>query len=151
MSEVKIRLAGWQVVVVAVVFVVVVAVRLTTLTDMTNDKELMEHIDTELMTEYAPHVAGKLRAAFDTGNNGKIDEAAKSVTSTKVNIASVKASYPIFDFSIPKDVVVKVEFSLDDDAGAGEKRTVYYLFRHGAFGWSFQYETSAMRYYLNFM
>ena len=151
MSELKIQLKGWQAIVVVVVLIGVVAVRFMTLDDMRDEKDLMKHIDTLLMDEYSPHVAGKLRAAYDTGDKGKIEKSVKSVTSTRVNIVSVQASYPIFDFSTPKEVVIKVVFSLDDATETGEKRTIYYLFRHGAFGWQYQYITTSLSYYLNFM
>lgn len=151
MSELKIQLKGWQAIVVAIVLIGIVAARFMTLNDMRNDEELMKRIDTLLMDEYSPYVAEKLRDAYDTGDDGKIEESVKSVTSTKVNIVSVQASYPVFDFSTPKDVVIKVVFSLDDATGTGENRTVYYLFKHGAFGWQYQYITTSLSYYFNFM
>jgi hypothetical protein len=150
MSGLKIQLTGWQAIVVVVVLVGVVAVRFMTLSDMRNDKDLVKHIDILLMDEYSPHVAGKLRAAYDTGDKTEIEKSVKSVTSTKVNIVSVQASYPVLDFSTPKDVVIKVVFSLDDANETGEKRTIYYLFRHGVVGWQYQYITTSLSYYLNF-
>ena len=150
MSELKTQLTGWQAIVVAVVLIGVVAIRFMTLSDMRNDKDLMKHINTLLMDEYSPHVAEKLRAAYDTGDEGKIEKSVQSVTSTKVNIVSVQASYPIFDFSSPKDVVIKVVFSLDDATETGEKKTIYYLFKRGVFGWQYQYITTSLSYYLNF-
>lgn len=151
MSEYKTKLSGWQAIVVVVVLIGVVAARFMTLDDMRNDKGLMKHIDTLLMDEYSPYVAGKVRAAYDTGDKDKIEESVKSVTSTKVNIVSVQASYPIFDFSTPKDVVIKVVFSLDDVTETGEKRTIYYLFKHRTLGWQYQYITTSLNYYLNFV
>lgn len=117
---------------------------------MTGDEELMQRIDTLLMDEYSPYVADKMRTAFDAGDASKIKATADSVTSTRVNIIAVKASYPILSFSLPKDVVVKVVFSLDDASETGEQRTIYYLFKRGVFGWQYQYITSSVSYYLNF-
>lgn len=151
MSELKIQLKGWQAIAVLIVLIGVVAVRFMTLDDMQSDKDLMKHIDRLLMDEYSPHVAEKLRAAYDTGDNDELGEAVDSVTTTKVNVESVKASYPLFDFSLPKDVVIKVEFSLDDASGKGTKRTIYYLFRRGILGWQYQYIASDWSYYLNFL
>ena len=150
MSELKIQLKGWQAIVVAVVLIGIVAVRFMSLNDMGNDKDLMKRVDTLLMDEYSPYVAEKLRAAYDKDPKGKTDKSVESVLSTKVNIVSVQASYPIFDFSIPKDVVIKVVFSLDEDTETGEKRTIYYLFRKGVLGWQYQYITTSLSYYLNF-
>ena len=151
MSELKIQLKGWQAIVVAVVLIGLVAVRFMSLNDMRDDKDLMKQVDTLLMDEYSPYVAEKVRNAYEKEAEDKTEKSVMSALSTKVNIVSVKASYPIFDFSIPKDVVIKVVFSLNDDTEAGEMRTIYYLFRHGAFGWQYQYITSSFSYYLNFM
>ena len=150
MSEIKIQLAGWQAIVVAVVLIGIVALRFMTLNDMRNDKNLMKRIDALLMDEYSPYVAEKMRSAYDTGDQGEIEKSVESVTSTRVNVVSVQGSYPVFDFSIPKDVVIKVVFSLDDANRKGGQRTIYYLFRRGAFGWQYQYITTALSYYLNF-
>lgn len=149
MSESKITLAGWQAVVVLVVLMGVVAARLMTFNDMKEDKELMKQLDSQLMTECLPHIAEKLKAAVDSSDKGQMEEAVKSVTRGKVNVESVQASYPLLNFSIPKDVVIKVKYSLDA-TGASDKRTIYYLFRQGAFGWQFRYKTTAVMYYLNF-
>lgn len=151
MSEYKMNLTGWQAIVVIVVFIGIFGVRLMTFNDKTGDKDLMKHIDTQLMMEYAPHVAGKLRAALDSDDKVEMDKGVESVLTTKVNIDSVQASYPLFDFSIPKEVVIKVAFSLDDAAGTSDKRTIYYLFKKSAFGWHYEYITTAVSYYLNFV
>ena len=150
MSELKIQLTGWQAIIALVVFIGVIVIRLMTLSDMRDDKDLMKQIDTLLMDEYSPYVAEKMRDAVDKGEKDEIENAANSVTTTKVNIVSVQASYPIFKFSLPKDVVIKVVFSLDDATETGEKRTIYYLFKRGVFGWQYQYITSSLSYYLNF-
>jgi hypothetical protein len=147
----EIKLSGWQAVVVIVLLIGVIVIRVVTLDDMTGDEDLMAHIDTLLMDEYAPYVADTLRDAFESGDAERLDVSTESVLSTEVNIVSVKASYPVFKFSTPKDVVIKVVFSLDDVSGTGDERTIYYLFRHGTFGWQYQYITSSMSYYLNFM
>ena len=48
--------------------------------------------------------------------------------------------------------MVKVVYSLAEGSKTRDRKTLYFLYRHGAIGntWSYQYETSAMRYYLNF-
>jgi hypothetical protein len=147
MSELKIQLSGWQAIVAIVILIGVIAVRFTTINDMRGDDDLMQRVNALLMDEYAPHVAGKMRDVYDAGHTNKID----SVISTKVNIMAVQASYPVFKFSMPKEVVIKVVFSLDSATESGEERTIYYLFKHGVFGWQYQYITTSFSYYLNFM
>jgi hypothetical protein len=147
MSELKIQLSGWQAVVTVTILIGVIAIRFTTIDDMRGDDDLMQRVNALLMDEYAPHVAGKMREAYDVGDKDKIG----SVISTKINIMAVQASYPIFKFSTPKEVVIKVVFSLDSTTESGEERTIYYLFKHGVFGWQYQYITTSLSYYLNFM
>jgi hypothetical protein len=150
LAELKGQFKGWQAIVVIAVIIVVIVIRFISLSDMRNDKDLMKHIDALLMNEYAPHVAEELRDAVETGDNDEEGNSVKSILSTKVNIVSVKASYPFFDFSTPKEVVIKVVFSLDADNKSGEERTIYYLFKKGVFGWQYQYITTSSNYYLNF-
>ncbi len=150
MSDLKIQLKGGQAIAAILIFAGIIVLRLITLNDMTDDDYLMKHLNRLLMDEYSPHVAEQMRTAVETGDDSTIQNAANSVTSTKINIVSVKASYPIFKFSLPKDVVIKVVFSLEDSAQSGESRTMYYLFKRGVFGWQYQYITSSLSYYLNF-
>ena len=151
MSEIKIQLNGWLALVVIVALIAFAGLRFMTLDDMSYNDELMVHIEGLLQNEYAPHVVDKLNSAIAAGDKDLIEQTAASVTSTSVNISSVKASYPVLGFSTQKDVVVKVVYSFDDDAGTGEEQTIYYLFRHGVFGWQYQYITSSLNYYLNFI
>jgi hypothetical protein len=63
----------------------------------------------------------------------------------------VKVSAPLLDFSSPRDVVVKVVYSLSDGDRRRDRKTLYYLYRHGLGNtWSYQYETTSIAYYLNF-
>jgi hypothetical protein len=112
----------------------------------------MDKIELRLMTDYFPDDVEKLKAAYESGDTDEFDELVQSVTSTTLNIDSVKASYPLFKFSSPKKVVVKVTYSLDDDSGTRETGTNYYLFKHGSVGniWTFKREATVVSYYLNF-
>lgn len=149
MPEVRIKLSGWQAVAVLVVLIGIVAARFATFRDRKGDKDLMKHVETQLRTEYSGHVAEAVKTAVDAKDPGTRNEAVDSVMRDKLTVVSVQVSSPLFDFSLPRDVVAKVEFSMDA-AGKGDKRTVYYLFRQNVFGWQFQRKTSAASYYLNF-
>ena len=153
MSEYKIQLTGWQAIAVVVVFIAIFGIRLITFNDERNDEDLISKLELQLMTEYFPDDVAELKAAFESGDMDEVEEIAKSITSTTLNIESVKASYPLFDFSTPKDVVVKVTYSLNDDTGTREKSTNYYLFKQGYLGniWTYKRETSVVSYYLNFI
>lgn len=152
MSEVKINLKGWQAVVVLVVLAGIVIVRLATIGDETDDSALMKKLEVQVICDYFPNEAAKLRKAFDSGDPDELQEAVESVTTAKLNIESVKTSSPLFDFSPSKDVVVKVTYSLEDASGTRDRKTKYYLFKYGSLGnnWSYRYETNVVRYYLNF-
>jgi len=153
MPEVQVKLRGWQVAVAAVVLAGVVAVRLVTFSDKKDDRALVQNIEMQLMSEYYPDEAARLRAAYESGDVEATQKVLDSAVSTMCNIDSIRASYPLFDFSTPKDVVVKVTYSLIDSSGPRATETVYYLYSHGAIGniWSYQYKTTSVSYYLNFL
>ena len=113
----------------------------------------MRRLEVQLVCDYFPNEAAKLREAYDSGDAEELQNAVKSVTTAKLNIESVQASSPLFDFSTSKDVVVKVTYSLVDASGTRDRKTKYYLFNRGSVGniWSYKYETSVVRYYLNFL
>ena len=153
MSELQVQFKGWQAIVVIFVLIGVVGARFLTLDDKKGDKALMKALEVQLMSDYYPDMADKLKAAVDSGDSDDISNAAESVTTTRISIDSVKASYPLFDLSTPKDVVVKVTYSLNDASGTYQTKTIYYLFRHGCLlnTWQYQYQTNAIKYYLNFL
>ena len=153
MSEYKFKLAGWQAIVAIVVFIGIFGIRLMTFNDERDDEDLMRQIELRLVTDYFPDDVAELKAAYESGDMEEVEEVAKSITSTTLNVKSVKASYPLFDLSTPKDVVIKVTYSLDDDSGTREKATNYYLFKHGYLGniWTYKRETSVVSFYLNFI
>ena len=153
MSDLKFEFKGWQAVIVILVIIAVIAVRFLSLSDKKDDKALMKSLEVQLMSEYYPEMAERMKAAVDSGEDNVISEAAESVTTTKLKIDSVMVSYPIFKFSTPKKVVVKVTFSLEDVSGAYQTKTVYYLYKQGGMlnTWQYQYKSGAMSYYLNFL
>ncbi|MFC1516813.1 hypothetical protein ACFL7E_08680 [Thermodesulfobacteriota bacterium] len=153
MSEFKIDLTGWKAIVVVAVLIGVIGARLMIFNDKKDDKALMREIEVLLIGDYLPDDAEKLRAVYETGDRDEIERVAKSIASTKLNVDSVQVSYPLFDFSSAKKVVIKVRCSLNDASGTREKRTKYYRFKHSSLGnfWQYKYESSAVSYYLNFI
>ncbi len=152
MSQANIKLSGWQAVLALVVLAVLVGVRFMTFQDKTDDRELMQNLETQIISDYLPKETERLRVAVDSGDRDRISKVADSVTGAKPKIESVQISSPLLDFSTPKDVVVKVVYSLAEGSKSRDRKTLYFLYRHGAIGntWSYQYETTSMRYYLNF-
>lgn len=153
MSEYKFQLTGWQAIVAIVVLIGIFGIRLMTFSDLRGDETLAKKIELQLIADYFPDDVENLKAAYESGQTDEFDRLAQSVTSTTLNIESIKASYPLFKFSSSKKVVVKVTYSLDDDSGTRDKGTNYYLFRHGSIGnsWSYKREASVVSYYLNFI
>lgn len=153
MSEYKFQLTGWQAIVAIVVLIGIFGIRLMTFSDLRDDETLVKKIELQLIADYFPEDVDHLKAAYESGEKDEFDRLAHSVTSTTLNIESLKASYPLFKFSSSKKVIVKVTYSLDDDSGTRDKATNYYLFRHGSIGnsWSYKREASVVSYYLNFI
>ena len=112
----------------------------------------MRELELQLTTEYFPDDVEKLKDVYEKGDRDEVDRLVESITSTKVNVESVEASYPPLDFSTPKDVVIKVRYSLIDSSGTREEGTKYYLFKHGSLSnnWNYRWEVGAVSYYLNF-
>jgi hypothetical protein len=152
MSQVNFKLKGWQAVFALVVLVGLVGVRFMTFRDKTDDKNLMRNLERQIMSDYMPKETERLLEAVDSGDRDKISKVAESVTGTKPKIESVQVSSPLLDFSTPKDVVVKVVYSLAEGSKTRDRKTLYFLYNHGAIGniWSYRYKTTAVRYYLNF-
>lgn len=128
------------------------AARFLTFRDMTGDANLMRDLEMQVRSEYMPGEVEKLRTAVDSGDSGQISSVAGSVTGTRHKIESVRASAPLLEFSTHEDVVVQVVYSLSDGSRAGERKTLYLLYKHGAVGgtWSLQYKATAVSYYFNF-
>lgn len=147
------NIKGWGAIIIAAVLVGVVGVRLMTFDDMTGDEDLMSDLEVQLVAEYLPDDADRLKAAYEAGDQDELASVADSITSTEMEIKSVHASYPLFDFSSNKEVVVKVEYSLSDASGTREEGTKYYLYEHGSVvdQWSYQYDSNVVSYYLNFI
>ena len=64
MSEYKIKLTGWKAIAVVVVVIGVFGVRLMTFNDEKDDNALMRQIELQLMTDYLPNDAGRLKAVM---------------------------------------------------------------------------------------
>ena len=152
--NIKINLSGWKALAIIPAIVLIFGIRIATMDNKKNDANLMEKVEFQLMTEYFPDDVNRMKSLFESGNMDELAKAAKSTTTTKINIKSIKASYSIFDFSTKeKDVVVKVIYSIDDAYGTRKQGTKYYLFKHRPMinGWHYWSERSSLSYYLNFI
>ncbi len=153
MPEVEMKFSGWQAVVAIIVVAALMGARVMSFSDQRGDQELMKDLEIQIMSDYLPEYVDRLKADYATGESEKIAQMAESFTTHQVNVEEVKISSPLLDFSAPRDVVVKVTYSLTDSAGTLERKTVYFLYSHGGLAnrWSYQYETSAISYYLNLL
>lgn len=153
MPQQTIKLTGWQAIIGLVVIIAVLGMRLATLGDQIDDSNLVQDLEQRLIAEYFPDDVQRLREAFESGNDKNLSDVAGSVTSTKLNLDSIQGSYPLFNFSSTKMVVVKVSYSLNDASGTREKGTHYYLYNHGSLmgTWQYQRNSTVVSYYLNFM
>lgn len=153
MSTHEIKLTGWKAIVVLVAFAGLVGYRFVSQKDMTGDAELMSKIEMELKTLYVPDQVEQMKAAQASGDMKKLEELARKTTTTKLTVLSVKASQPMFDFSSPRDVVLRVNYTLEDASTAAVEHTNYYLFEHSYVTgtWRLRHRSSVVGYYLNFL
>jgi hypothetical protein len=152
--KISVKLSGWYVLVGVVVIVVVLVGRIATMDNMANNKNLMEKVEFELMTEYFPDDVEKMKSLFASGDMDELGRRIKSTASTRINVKSVKGSYSIFDFSNKdRDVVVKVAYSLEDAYGTRKEETKYYSFEYKPMinGWRCRGESFKWMYYSNFI
>lgn len=153
-EKLNFELSGWKAVVILIVLIAAVGIRIVSMGDKKGDANLMEKIRFQLMTEYFPSDVDKLKAAVESGDNDRITAVSQSVLSTRLDIKSVKVSYSIFNFSSKKkNVVVKVDYSVDDQFGTRKKGTQYYLFEHSPMfnRWEYRSKSLAFRYWSNFI
>ncbi len=148
----SIKLGGWQAVVAVVVLIVLAGIRFVTFQDKMNDRNLMESLQTQIVSDYLPAETARLQEATNSGDSNRISETAKSVSGAQPKMASVKISAPLLGFSTSGDVVVKVTYYLSEGSKSRDRKTLYLLYRHGSVGntWSYRHKTTALKYYLNF-
>jgi hypothetical protein len=148
----NIKLGGWQAVVAIVVVIIIAGIRFVTFQDKINDRNLMDTLKTQIVSDYLPAETAKLQEATNSGDSNRISEVAESVTRAQPKIESVKISSPLFSFSSSGDVVVRVVYSLAEGSKTRDRKTLYLLYSYGAVGntWSFKHKTTTLKYYLNF-
>ncbi len=149
----QIQLSGWKAIAAVVILITVVVVRLTTFSDQRGNTALMQKLEVQVASDYLPGQVDRLRQALQSGDRDIQAAGAEAVLSSEITYHAVQTAWPLFDFSSSKEVVVRVEYSLDDRFGAGPVTTKYFLFRYGglADSWSYQREVSALKFYMNFL
>lgn len=153
MAQLNIHLKGWQIAVALIVLAGLAGFRLITFQDKTGDTNLMRDLERQIVSDYFPRETERLRTAVNSGDNRKISEVTESVTNAKTKIEAVQISSPLFSASTSENVVVRVVYSLAEGSETRDRKTLYFLYKHGAIGntWSYQYKTTAIRYYMNFI
>jgi len=153
MTEVKIKLSGWQGIVAVIAVIALIIFRLSTFSDTSDNTDLIEELEFQLMTEYFPDDVENLKTLYESGYEEELEEAVESITTSELTILSVQTSSPLLSFKSKQKVIVKVVYSLDDSFGNRKKGTAYYRFDHRALGntWRYRYRSGAISYYLNFI
>ncbi|MDY6854915.1 MAG: hypothetical protein SWO11_09475 [Thermodesulfobacteriota bacterium] len=154
MAEYNLKLTGWKAVIGIGVLVLIIVFRIVSLSDKRADEKLMNEIKLLLKTERLPSDVAKMKEVYETGDMEELSGLAESIVATQIDIKSVKASFPLFNFSNKrKEVVVKVAYIIRDGDRLKESKERYDLFTYYPLGknWWHKYKTSAVRYYLNFL
>jgi len=153
MAEIQMKLNGWQAIVVIIIVIGLIVVRLASFNDKTNNEELIQELEFQLMTEYFPDDVEHLKAVYESGDDDEVSDTVESITTTELTILSVQTSSPLLSFSSNQKVIVKVVYSLDDAFGNREQATTYYRFKHGGLlnTWRHMGRSGKTSYYLNFL
>jgi len=104
------------------------------------------------MFDVYPDQARRLQAAQAAGDTERLEILARQVSDTQLEILSLKASQPLFDFSSPREVVVKVDYLMKEGGTSESSTTAYLLYEYHSLGnnWRHIRSSTAMSYYLNF-
>ncbi len=114
MAEYQFKLKGWQAAAAIVVIICVVIVRFSTLSEGKSDENLVKSLEIHLASDYLPGYVDELKSLYESGNTSGVDSLLET---SKLDIISIHASYPIFKFSSTKEVVVKVVYSFGNTRG----------------------------------
>ena len=102
MAEYSFKLTGWKAVVAIGALVLFIVFRIVSMSDKRTDEKLMNEIKLLIKTERLPSDVAKMKEMYETGNMEELSGLAESIVATKIDIKSVKASFPIFNFSTKK-------------------------------------------------
>lgn len=148
----KFKLTGWSAVLVIVVVAGLFGYRVMTFQNLESNEDLVQEVRMLLQTEYLPDDVRNMEKLYASGKTEELGEAVESLTTTTINIYSISAGFPPFNFdSKSRRVVTRVEYSIADASGVRQEGTKYYSFEHYPIGNSWQrgYEVSAISYYLS--
>lgn len=153
MATVQIRLNDWKAWAAAAIVALMGLGRLALMRDMTGNKELMQALQTEIMTRHYAKLVEKLETPAAPGEGGEEARSkdAQSLVTSKLDIRSVRGYLPFFTFSTaPRDVVIRVEYGIKDAADVPREETKYYRFDYRPMMDSTipLYESNALAYYL---
>mgnify|MGYP000515240648 CR=1 FL=1 len=149
MPEKTIKLTGLNAIIACVILLSVLVMRVTSI-GQNADEALLSALKVQLVSEFYPNQVARLKAALNQTDLSDIEEETSSIIKAKIEISAVTTSYPVMDFSFPKNVIVKVTYNLDD--GAGDK-IIFYRFKEVILGskWLYQSESNVLSFYLNFL
>jgi len=149
----KLNLSGWQAIIALMAILLLVVFRVMSYDDYTGNKKLMEQVRLELTSEYFPADVERMRQRYESGSVAGTRGEVQSILSTRLNVVSIHASFPLFDTRVNKEVVVKVTYSLDDDSGNRQSGVKYYRYERASLvnTWQYRGTSNAVFYWLNFV
>lgn len=152
MAEKNFTFTGWSAVIVIIAVVGLFGYRVMTFRSLETNEKLVEEVTMLLQQEYFPDDVAKMKELYASGQTGELGKAVESTTTTRINIYSIKAGFPPFNFSSRKrKVVIKVDYSITDVNGVRQEGTKYYRFDHAPTvnSWQWGREVTVISYYLN--
>ena len=151
MTEQKFTLTGWKAVAIIVVAVGLFGYRVLSFRSLENNDKLVEEVQMLLQTEYLPDDVRNMENLYESGNTAELGKAVQSLKTTSINIESITAGFPPFNFgSKSRKVITKVVYNITDVYEVRQEGTKYFSFEYYPIGNSRQrcYEVSAFSYYL---
>lgn len=150
MAQTEIQLKGWHGVLALIGLGILFLVRIATFGDGLSDESLVKALRKEMVINHYEALTANLPGKIREQGRVDLDEE----IADNLMFESIKTSYPFLDFSSPRDVVVKVTFSIRGEYGPGDPITEYYLYRYRTIGfkkWEYRHKTGKLVYYMNFI
>ncbi|MFE8070281.1 hypothetical protein QQM79_04415 [Marinobacteraceae bacterium S3BR75-40.1] len=146
MAEMKFQFTGINAVIALIVVVALVGLRLATLGE-SDDPALREAVKTELMSELGGRT-GEALANLDRTNPEAVRKLTQEASLDAIHIHRLSVSKPLLSLSSDEKAIVRVQYNLADDP----EEVKYWQFRHSPIGgWRYQYTSTVVGYYLNFL
>ena len=145
--EKNVQITGTAAVVVGLLLIVGIAIRVVAFSD-SNDPTLEKAVRAQLWLTYGGILGTEISEIREKADYGSVPALLAKASPDAITVEKLSRSEPLMEWDSNQEVVVRVHYRFPGDT---ETKTEYMKFKHGPVsGWSYNYDTTAISYYLNF-